>query len=51
MAGIQKGVDAFRDFIIKELETGATVRPEASSVPAEQVTVAAQASLAEAGTD
>jgi Protein of unknown function (DUF2652) len=45
----QEAVDAFRDFIIQELETGATVRPEASSVPAEQVTAAAQASLAETG--
>ncbi len=51
VAGIQKGVDAFRDFIIRELETGATVRPEASSVPADQVTAAAQASLAEASAD
>ena len=51
VAGIQNGVDAFRDFIIQELETGATVRPEASNVPADQVTAAAQASLAEAGAD
>jgi len=49
--GFKKGVDGLRDFIIQELETGATVRPEASSVPAEQVTAAAQASLAEAGAD
>ena len=51
VAGIQKGVEAFRDFIIQELKTGATVKPEASSVPSDQVTAAAQASLAEASVD
>jgi hypothetical protein len=50
-AGRKEAIDAFRDFIIQELKTGATVRPEASSVPADQVTAAAQASLAEAGAD
>jgi hypothetical protein len=47
----QKVVDNFRDFIIQELETGATVRPQASSVSQDQVTAAAQASLAEVGAD
>jgi uncharacterized protein YndB with AHSA1/START domain len=47
----QKVVDAFRDFIVQELETGATVRPEASDIPKGQVTAAARASLAEAGAD
>ena len=47
----QKAVDSFRDFIIQELETGATVRTEASNVPEDQVTAAARASLAEAGAD
>ena len=51
VAGIQKSVDSFRDFIIQELETGATVRPEVSTVPGDQVKAAAQASLAEVGAD
>lgn len=50
-AARQKVVDTFRDFIIQELATGASVRPEASSVSSDQVTAAAQASLAEAGAD
>ncbi len=45
----QKGFDALREAIMQELNTGAAVRPEASSVPADQVTAAARASLAEAG--
>ena len=44
----QKGVDALREFIIKELESGVAVRPEASSVPADQVAAAAQASVSSA---
>lgn len=47
----QKSVDALKEIIIKELESGAAVRPEASSVASDQVTAAAQASLAEAGAD
>ncbi len=47
----QKSYDALREVIIKELESGISVRPEASSVPSDQVTAAAQASLAEAGAD
>jgi hypothetical protein len=47
----QKGVDALREVIIKELGSGAAVRPEASSVPPDQVAAAAQASVAEAGAD
>ena len=47
----QEAIEAFRDFITQELETGATVRPEASSVPEELVTEAAKASLAEVGAD
>jgi hypothetical protein len=47
----QKGVDALREIIIKELESGATVRPEATRVAPDQVTEAAKASLAEAGAD
>ena len=47
----QAGFDALREVIIRELESGAAVRPEASSVPSDQVTAAAQASLAEAGAD
>lgn len=47
----QKSVDALKELIIKELESGAAVRPEASSVASDQVTAAAQASLAEAGAD
>jgi uncharacterized protein YndB with AHSA1/START domain len=47
----QKGVDALREIIMKELEAGTAVRPEASSVSEEQVSAAAQASLAEAGAD
>jgi hypothetical protein len=45
----QKGVDALKEIIIKELESGVAVRPEASSVPIDQVAAAAQASVAEAG--
>lgn len=41
----------FRKLILRELESGTTVRPEASSVPADQVTAAARASLAETGAD
>jgi len=44
-------VEKLRKIIMKELETGVAVRPEASSVPEDQVTAAAQASLAEAGAD
>ncbi len=47
----QKGVDALREVIIKELESGVAVRPEASSIPADQVTEAAKTSLVEAGAD
>jgi hypothetical protein len=47
----QKSFDAIREVIIKELESGVSVRPEASSVPKDQVTAAAKASLAEAGVD
>lgn len=50
-ANSQKGVDTLREIIMKELDSGKTVRPEASSVPSDQVTAAAQASLAEAGAD
>ncbi|MCH8339832.1 MAG: DUF2652 domain-containing protein [Chloroflexi bacterium] len=45
----QKGFDALREVIVQELNIGAAVRPEASIVPADQVTAAARASLAEAG--
>ena len=47
----QKRVDVLREVIMKELDSGATVRPEAFTVPAEEVTAAARASLAEAGAD
>ena len=47
----QKGFDSLREVIIKELESGVSVRPEASSVPREQVAAAAKASLAETGAD
>ena len=47
----QEGFDALREVIIEELESGKAVRPEASDVPPDQVTAAAQASLAEAGAD
>ncbi len=45
----QKGVDALKEVIIKELESGKAVRPEASSVPPDQVAAAAQASVSSAG--
>jgi hypothetical protein len=41
--------DRFKELIMQELESGKAVRPEASTVPAEQVTEAALASLAEVG--
>jgi len=47
----QQGFDALRKVIIEELESAAAVRLEAASVPLDQVTAAAQASLAEAGAD
>jgi len=47
----QEAIEAFRDFIIQELESGASVRPEASTIPKELVTEAAQASLAKVGAD
>jgi uncharacterized protein YndB with AHSA1/START domain len=47
----QAEVDDLREIIIRELNSGVAVRPQASSVPPEQVTEAAQASLAEAGAD
>ena len=50
-AEIQEGVDALREIIIRELESGAAVTPEATSVPADQIAAAARASLAEAGAD
>ena len=50
-ANSQKGVDTLREIIMKELDSGKTVRPEASSVPSDQVTAAARASLAGAGAD
>ena len=43
--------DDFREVVMRELESGTTVRPEASSVPADQVTAAARTSLAETGAD
>ena len=46
----QRGED-FREVIVQDLESGKAVRPEASSVPEDQVIAAAQASLAEAGAD
>jgi len=48
---IEEQGENFRKLILRELESGKAVRPEASSVPEEQVTAAAQASLAEAGAD
>jgi hypothetical protein len=50
-ANSQKGVDALREIIMKELESGEAVRPEATSVSTDEVTAAAKASLAEAGAD
>jgi uncharacterized protein YndB with AHSA1/START domain len=50
-ANSQKGVDALREIIMKELESGEAVRPEAISVSTDEVTAAAKASLAEAGAD
>ncbi|MFQ5943208.1 MAG: DUF2652 domain-containing protein [Anaerolineales bacterium] len=47
----QKGVDALKEVIIKELESGAAVRPETKSVSSDEVSAAAQAPLAEAGAD
>ncbi len=43
--------DDFREVVMRELESGTTVRPEASSVPGDQVTAAVRASLAETGAD
>ena len=50
-ADSQRSVEALRNIIIEELESGVTVRPSSSSVPANQVIEAAQASIAEAGAD
>ncbi len=50
-AEFQEGVDTLREIIIQELESGAAVTPEATSVPADQIAAAAQASLSEAATD
>ena len=47
----QKGVDALKEVIMSELDSGKAVRPEASSVSSDEVTAAAQASLAESGAD
>jgi len=47
----QRGAHALREIIMKELDSGKTVRPEASSVSPDEVSEAAQASLAEAGAD
>ena len=48
---VEQGAEDFRDLVLQELESGKAVRPEASSVPEDQVTAAAQASLAEVGAD
>ena len=48
-ADSQRTVETLRNIIIEELESGVTVRPSSSSVPASQVKEAAQASIAEAG--
>jgi hypothetical protein len=47
----QAEVEKLRKIIMKELESGETVRPETSSVASDQVAAAAQASLTEAGAD
>ena len=47
-ADSQRSAEALRDIIIKQLESGETVRPEVSIVPADQVVEAAQASLSRA---
>ncbi|MEE9215900.1 MAG: DUF2652 domain-containing protein [Anaerolineales bacterium] len=48
-ADSQRSVEALRNIIIEELESGVAVRPSSSSVPANQVKEAARASIAEAG--
>ncbi len=49
--GSQKGFNALKEVIMNELDSGKAVRPEASSVSSDEVTAAAQASLADAGAD
>ncbi len=50
-SGSQQGFDTLREFIIKELESGTVVRPEATDVAAAKVAEAIKESLAEAGAD
>ena len=47
----QEGLDALRDIIERELNSGVAVRPEAANVAPDQIAEAAKASLAEAGAD